>query len=112
MYLKENCKLSVYEVNNNDLFLVPDDYLLYETYQASPEKTNYLANHSITFYYIDRMFVTYVKFTLIDVSLSVIKMVKSCVTVKPNFSISRIAIPLMRITNLQSPSIVIYLQLH
>lgn len=44
------------------------DYLLYETYQASPDQTVALTNHSIVFYYIDGMFITYVHFILFDVS--------------------------------------------
>uniref|UniRef100_A0A1A9V4Q6 Uncharacterized protein n=1 Tax=Glossina austeni TaxID=7395 RepID=A0A1A9V4Q6_GLOAU len=43
-----------------------DDYLLYENYQTSSEKTDHLSTHSVVFYYIDKNYITQVKFIIID----------------------------------------------
>ncbi|XP_011181001.2 uncharacterized protein LOC105211334 [Zeugodacus cucurbitae] len=43
-----------------------DDYLLYETYQTSQTSTQEPSNHSVTFYYIDSNFITYVRFIIFD----------------------------------------------
>ncbi|KAL9892975.1 protein PFC0760c [Glossina fuscipes] len=42
------------------------DYLLYENYQTSTEKTDQLSTHSVIFYYIDKNYITQVKFIIID----------------------------------------------
>ncbi|XP_017478426.1 PREDICTED: uncharacterized protein LOC108368151 [Rhagoletis zephyria] len=42
------------------------DYLLYETYQTSHTSTEEPSNHTVTFYYIDSSFITYVRFIIFD----------------------------------------------
>lgn len=44
----------------------PDDYLVYETYQTSQINSQEPTNHSVTFYYIDSNFITYVRFIIFD----------------------------------------------
>ncbi|TMW54307.1 hypothetical protein DOY81_000580 [Sarcophaga bullata] len=42
------------------------DFLVYETNQTSATSSEEPSNHSITFYYIDIYFITYVKFTIFE----------------------------------------------